>query len=224
MAIWGCGSPACCWQPAVAGGFIYAYLRSELNTHLAPQAMFTSSSPGCDHQCYMLSPFQAHLGRWHCTCFLRSTCLFTAHMGTGSSLLSCGVFLPWALLQAFLLLTAGHVPLLLPSTASLFIYSSHGKWVFPPLLCSFPPTATFTSFLLLIAGRVLLLLPSPAGLWGISPSPSLVLRAPRPLCYVSFLLLLLIIQFLFFPWVGVSLSRGLCWSGPGLSVGVPCTA
>jgi hypothetical protein len=28
-------------QPAVAGGFIYADLRSELNTHLAPQALFT---------------------------------------------------------------------------------------------------------------------------------------------------------------------------------------
>jgi hypothetical protein len=71
---------------------------------------------------------------------------------------------------------------------------------------------------------VLLLLPSPAGLsWGISPSRPLALRAPCPLCYVSFLLLLLIIQFAFsfFPWVGVGLSRGLCWSGPGLSVGVP---
>jgi hypothetical protein len=32
------------------------------------------------------------------------------------------------------------------SQASVFIYSSHGKWVFPPLLWSFLPTATFTSF------------------------------------------------------------------------------
>jgi hypothetical protein len=39
---------ACCCQPAVAGGFIYADLRSELNTHLAPQALFILSSPGCD--------------------------------------------------------------------------------------------------------------------------------------------------------------------------------
>jgi hypothetical protein len=45
---------------------------------------------------------------------------------------------------------------------------------------------------------------------GFSFPPSLVLRAPCPLCYVSFLLLLLIIQFLFFPWVGVGVSRGLC--------------
>jgi hypothetical protein len=37
---------------------------------------------------------------------------------------------------------------------------------------------------------------------------------------------LFIIQFFFCfsSWVGVSLSRGLCWSGPGLSVGVPRAA
>jgi hypothetical protein len=62
-------------------------------------------------------------------------------------------------------------------------------------------------------------------LWGISLPPSLVLRVPRPLCCMSFLLLLLIIQFfLFFPWVGVGLSRGLFWSDPRLSVGVPHVA
>jgi hypothetical protein len=38
--------------------------------------------------------------------------------------------------------------------------------------------------------------------------PPFALRATCPLCYVSFLLF--IIQFLFFPWVGVSLSRRLC--------------
>jgi hypothetical protein len=32
------------------------------------------------------------------------------------------------------------------SQACIFIYSSRGKWVFPLLLWSFPPTATFTSF------------------------------------------------------------------------------
>jgi hypothetical protein len=35
--------------------------------------------------CYKLSPFQAHWGRWHCTHFLRPVCLFTAHMGSGST-------------------------------------------------------------------------------------------------------------------------------------------
>jgi hypothetical protein len=41
---------------------------------------------------------------------------------------------------------------------------------------------------------------------------------------VSLLFLLLITQFLFFPWVEVGLSSGLSYSGPGLSVGVLRTA
>jgi hypothetical protein len=45
MGICGCGSPAYCCQPAVAEGSIYADLRSELNTRLALQALFTQSSP-----------------------------------------------------------------------------------------------------------------------------------------------------------------------------------
>jgi hypothetical protein len=36
------------------------------------------------------------------------------------------------------------VLLLLPAT--MFIYSSSGKWVFPPLLWSFSPSSTLTSF------------------------------------------------------------------------------
>jgi hypothetical protein len=67
----------------------------------------------CMSHCYKLSPFQAHWGRWHCTCFLRPACLFTAHMGSGSSPVSCGVFLPVPLLQAFPLLIAGCMPLVL---------------------------------------------------------------------------------------------------------------
>jgi hypothetical protein len=43
----------------------------------------------CASSCYELSPFQAHWGRWHCTRFLSPVCLFTAHMGSGSSPLSC---------------------------------------------------------------------------------------------------------------------------------------
>jgi hypothetical protein len=94
MAIWGCGSPACCCQPAVAIGFIYADLRSELNTHPAMQALFTQSSP-------VREP----------------------------------------LLQAFPFpSTLGEVTLHLLSQTSVFIYSSHGKWVFPLLLWSFPKT------------------------------------------------------------------------------------
>jgi len=57
----------------------------------------------CASHCYKLSSFQAHWGRWHCTCFLRPACLFIAHahVGGGSSPLSCGVFLLPPLSQAF---------------------------------------------------------------------------------------------------------------------------
>jgi hypothetical protein len=42
--------------------------------------------------------------------------------------------------------TLGEVTLHQFFQAGLFIYSSHRKWAFPPLLWSFPPTITFTSF------------------------------------------------------------------------------
>jgi hypothetical protein len=45
MVICGCGLPARCCQPAVAGGVIYVDLWGELSTHLAQQALFTQSSP-----------------------------------------------------------------------------------------------------------------------------------------------------------------------------------
>jgi hypothetical protein len=100
MAICGCGLPARCIQPAVADSIVYADLRCELSTHLAPQALFAQSSP---------------------------------------------VHEP--LLQAFPFpITLGEVTLHPLSQACMFIYNSHGKWVFPHLLWSFPPTTTFTSF------------------------------------------------------------------------------
>jgi hypothetical protein len=102
------------------------------------------------------------------------------------------------------------------SLACMFVYSSHEKWVFPPLLWSFPPSATLTS------------IPAP-GCWACAPAParasparpglfiyvlgriflphSSELKATHPLCNVSLLFLLLITQFLFFPWVEVCLSR-----------------
>jgi hypothetical protein len=142
----------------------------------------------------------------------------------------------------------------------VFIYSSRGKWVFRPLLWSFPPTAAFTSFpaldcrasaaapagwpvclqltwdvgfppspvfsslrhfyklshfwLLGVRHRSRPLQPGPACLFtvpgGIPLPPSSALRVPHPHCYVSLFFLLFITQFLFFPWVGVGLSRGLC--------------
>jgi hypothetical protein len=138
------------------------------------------------------------------------------------------------LLQAFPFpSTLGEVILHQLSQACVFIYSSCGRWVFPPLLWGFPPSTTLKSF---PAPGCWEHTPAPAGASPARPSlfiyssekdsspPALELRANHPLCYVSLLFLLLITLFLFFPCVGVGLSRGLCWSGPGLSVEVPCTA
>jgi hypothetical protein len=58
------------------------------------------------------------------------------------------------LLQAFPFpSTLGEVTLHLLFQACVFIYSSRGRWVFPPLLWSFPPTPLLQAFLLLITGR-----------------------------------------------------------------------
>jgi hypothetical protein len=57
-----------------------------------------------------------------------------------------------------------------------------------------------------------------------SPLPFSTQGTPPSLLRVSFFVAVIAYySFFFFPWVGVGLSRGLCWSGPGLSVGVPHT-
>jgi hypothetical protein len=70
--------------------------------------------------------------------------LFIVHIGSWSSPLSCGVFLPLPLLQAFPLLVAGRVLLLLPSLAGLFIYSSGRDFSSPPLWNSVHPALFVT--------------------------------------------------------------------------------
>jgi hypothetical protein len=134
-----CGLPARCCQPAVAGGFIYADLWGELITHLAPQALFTQSSPVCE-PLLQAFPFPSTPGGGD-TAPLSQACLFI-HSSRGKWVfpLSCGVFLPLPLLQAFPLLIAGCVLLLLP--AGVFVYSSRrdsppplfGTHVAPPSL------------------------------------------------------------------------------------------
>jgi hypothetical protein len=77
----------------------------------------------------------------------------------------------------------------------MFVYSSHGKWVFPPLLWSFPPTTAFTSFPTPDYWAVLLLLPAavfvyssrgkwvfPPLLWSFPPSATLT-SFPAPGCW-----------------------------------------
>jgi hypothetical protein len=124
------------------------------------------------------------------------------------------------LLQAFPFpSTLGKMTLHPLSLACVFVYSSSGKWVFPPLLWSFPPSTTLISF---PAPGCLVWTPAPAGASPARPGlfiyssrkdslpPSSALSAPHPLSRVSLLFLLLITQFLFFPQVEVGLSRGLC--------------
>jgi hypothetical protein len=112
----------------------------------------------CVSLCYKLSPFQAHSGRWHCMCFLRPVCLFTAHVGSGSFPLSCGVF---PLCYSHMLshsLFLGALPRSCRSLSGppgLFIYSS-GKNSFPPVFgpqCTPPlfPMCLYCSYCLLLS-------------------------------------------------------------------------
>jgi hypothetical protein len=101
------------------------------------------------------------------------------------------------LLQAFPFpSTLGVVTLHPLSQACVFIYSSRGKWVFPPLLWSFPPTAAFTSFptpdcwtlLLLLLASVFVY--SSHGRWVFPsllcsfPPPATLISFPAPVCWV----------------------------------------
>jgi hypothetical protein len=112
------------------------------------------------------------------------------------------------------------VLLFLPAT--MFVYSSHGRWVFPPLLWSFPPSTTLTSF---PAPGCWARAPAPAGASPARPGlfiyssgkdslpPSSALSVPHPLSHVSLLFLLLVTQFLFFSPGGVQSVQGamLLW-------------
>jgi hypothetical protein len=218
-----CGSPACCCQPAVAGGFIYADLRSGLTLTWPRRLCLLRVLLGATAIATSF-PLSKHTGRGD-----------TAPAFSGQHVylqFTWEVALPpspvefsshhhfYELSRSWLLGMCHHSCLLWPAclfTAGLFIYSSHGKWAFPPLLWSFSPTGTFMSFPTLVCWVAPPLLPSLASLFiyssmrGCPSSPLQCSGAPCPLCYMSFLLLLLIIQFFFFsPWVGVRLSRGLC--------------
>jgi hypothetical protein len=147
-------------------------------------------------------------------------------MRTGCSPLFCGVFLPPPLLQAF--------PLLIPgwccSCQPPCLFTAHVGRGSSSLSCGvFLPPPLSQAFPLLVVGRVPPLLPSLArpslfiySSGGIPFPPSLALRVPHPLCYVLLLFLLLITQFLFFPWWGsvcpggyADLAQGCLWENRG---------
>jgi hypothetical protein len=95
-------------------------------------------------------------GRWHCTAFsgLHVCLQLPWEVGLPPLLWS---FPPTAAFTSFPAPDYWAVLLLLP--AAVFVYSSHGKWVFLLLLWSFPPSATLTSF------------PAP-GFWAHTPAPA----------------------------------------------------
>jgi hypothetical protein len=110
----------------------------------------------CRSLCYKFSPSQVHWERWHCTHIVRPACLFTVHVGGGSSLLSCGVFLPLPLSQAFLLLVAGCAPRPCSSQSlsglpGLFIYSPGKDSLTPIFSAQCAPPSFPCVFIVLIA-------------------------------------------------------------------------
>jgi hypothetical protein len=122
------------------------------------------------------------------------------------------------LLQAFPFpSTLKEVTLHLLSQACVFIYSSRGKWVFPHSCGVFLPLPLSQAFPLLVAGRVPLLPPSPArpslfiySSVRDSPPPLGAQCAPPSLLCVFSVLIAYYSVSLFFPRVGVGLSRRLC--------------
>jgi hypothetical protein len=113
----------------------------------------------------------------------------------------------------------GEVTLHSLSQACVFIYSSCGKWVFPLLLWSFPPTTTFTNFPApRLLGSCLLWLACLFTVpWGIAPPPLWCSGSPALFAMCLFCYCLLF-SFSFFPGWGLvcpggyaDLAQGCLW-------------
>jgi hypothetical protein len=148
-----------------------------------------------------------------------TACLFTVRVGSGSSSLSCGVFLPPPLLQAFLLLITG---LCCCSCQPPCLFTAHVGSGSSLLSCGvFLPLPLSQAFPFLVAGCMPPLPPDPFWpgpaflftVWEGFPSPNLqcsVCPTLFPVClYCSYCLLL---SFSFFPgWRLVCLWAMLLW-------------
>jgi hypothetical protein len=116
--------------------------------------LFTLRSPV--HELLLQAfPFPSTLGEVTLHPLSQALCLFTVHMGSGSSPLSCGVFLPPPLLQAFPLLVTVHVLPLLPSPGWLVYLQFCEGFPCPPLQHSGHPTlfatCLYCSYFLLLS-------------------------------------------------------------------------
>jgi hypothetical protein len=225
--ICGCGLPARCCQPAVAGGIVYVDLWGELSTHLAPQALFVQSSAVRD-RLHKLSPFQA-LGKVTLPLCCQACVFIYSSCGRWVFPPLLWSFPPTSAFTSFPAPAYWAVLLLLP--AAMFVYSSHGKWVFPPLLGVFLPLPLSQPFPLLVAGRAsplpleplwptrLVYLQSQEGF----PSPNLR-RSVRPTLFPACLICsyCLLLSFSFFPrWTSVcpggyaALAQACLWEYRG---------
>jgi hypothetical protein len=161
--------------PAFSGQCVYLQFMWEVGLPSSP-VEFSS-----DHHFYKLSCSWL-FGVCRRSYLLQQACLFTAHVGSGSSPP------PWEF-----------------SSHCHFYKLFHCSWLLGVCCCS--------------------CLLQPACCEGFPLPASLALRAPHPLCYVSFLLLLLIIPFFFLFSLGGGWSvQGAMLIWPGLSVGVPRAA
>jgi hypothetical protein len=216
----GCVLPACCCQPAIAGGVIYADLRGELSTHLSLQALFTQSSV-CE-PLLQAFPFQSTLGEvklHHAFSGLRVCLQLTWEVGLLPPPVEFSSHHHFYKLSHSWLLGSAAAPAChmwevgLPPSPVEFssLHHSHKfsrSWLLGMRLCSCQSLSGPPGLFIYSSGKD-------------SLPPTSALSVPQPLSCVSLLFLLLITQFLFFPLVEVGLSRGLCCSGLGLSVGVP---
>jgi hypothetical protein len=104
--------------------------------------------------------------------FLRPACLFTVHVGSGSSPLSCAVFFPPPLSQAFLLLITGWCCCSCQSPCLFTVHVGSGSSL---LSCGvFLPPPLSPAFSLLVAGCV-----HPCFRQSLSCPPGLFIYSPR---------------------------------------------
>jgi hypothetical protein len=152
MAICGCGSSACCCQPAVAGGVIYADLRGELSTHLALQALFTQSSP-VHEPLLQAFPFPSTLGEVTLHPISQACVFIYSHVGSGSSpspVKFSSLRHSHQLSRSWLLGALSPLPLepLQPGLAGLFTVP--GRIPLPPSVLSAPHPLSHVSLLFLL--------------------------------------------------------------------------
>jgi hypothetical protein len=159
----------------------------------------------CGSLCYRLSPFQA-LGKVPLPRVVRPACLFTVHVGGGSSHLSSEVFLPLPLSEAFLLLLTGQCCCSCQPPCLFTVHVGSESFL---LSCGvFLPQPLSQAFPLLVAGCVPPLPPEalrPARLVYLQsqegfPSPNLQ-RSGRPTLFPACLncSYCLLLSFSFFP-------------------------